>query len=406
MSKIITDKEKIDELLTRSIDTIYPSREAFEEVLLSGKQLNIYLGIDPTADYIHIGHATNLLLLERFHNLGHKITLLVGDFTAMIGDPSDKKSERVKLSKEQVLKNLKTYKKQVGAILNFKDKKNPIAFKFNSKWLSKLDFSEIAELASNFTVQQILERDLFKKRINSGKPLHLQEFLYPLLQGYDSVALKTDVEIGGTDQTFNMLAGRTLVRRYQNREKFVITTTLLVNTKTGEKLMSKSLGTGVGLNESPGNMFGKVMALPDEGIIQTFTDCTRLPMSEIDDIIKKLSGGTNPRDLKMRLALEITSIYHGKKKAELAKDNFIQTFQKNKIPTDIKNISVSKENPLIEVFIKNRIVSSKNEFRRLVDGGAISNLSTKEKVLKYTDKVQNGVYRIGKKRFIKITIKK
>ncbi len=406
MSKIITDKEKIEEILTRSIDTIYPSREAFEEVLLSGRQLNIYLGIDPTADYIHIGHATNLLLLERFHSLGHKITLLVGDFTAMIGDPSDKKSERVKLSKEQVLKNLKTYKKQVGVILNFKDKKNPIDFKFNSKWLSKLDFSEIAELASNFTVQQILERDLFKKRINSGKPLHLQEFLYPLLQGYDSVALKTDVEIGGTDQTFNMLAGRTLVRRYQNREKFVITTTLLVNPKTGEKLMSKSLGTGVGLNESPGNMFGQVMALPDEGIVQTFTDCTRLPISEINDIVKKLSRGDNPRDLKMRLALEITSIYHGEKRAELAKDNFIQTFQKNKIPTDIKNISVSKENPLIEVFTKNKIVSSKNEFRRLVDGGAISNLSTKEKVLKHTDKVQDGVYRIGKKRFIKITIKK
>ncbi len=405
MNKVITDKEKIEEVLTRSIDTIYPSREAFKKVLLSGRQLNIYLGIDPTADYIHIGHATNLLLLERLHNLGHKITLLVGDFTAMIGDPSDKKSERIKLSKEQVLKNLKTYKKQVGAILNFKDKKNPIDFKFNSKWLSKLNFSEIAELASNFTVQQILERDLFKKRINSGKPLHLQEFLYPLLQGYDSVALKTDVEIGGTDQTFNMLAGRTLVRRYQDREKFVVTTTLLVNPKTGEKLMSKSLGTGVGLNESPENMFGQVMALPDEGIIQTFIDCTRLSMSDIDDIVKKLTKGVNPKDLKMRLALEVTSIYHGKKKAELAKNNFIKTFQKNETPTNIKKVSVLKNTLLVEIFIKNKIVSSKNEFRRLVEGGAISNLNKKEKVLKYNNLAKNGVYRIGKKRFIKIIIK-
>ncbi len=281
MAKISTNKEKLQEVLTRSIDTIYPSRQALESLLNSGKQLRIYMGIDPTATYAHLGHATNYIILKRLHDLGHKIIVLIGDFTAMIGDPSDKNSARKRLTKEEVKENIKTFKKQIGQILDFNDKKNPIEFEFNSKWLAKLSFADAVELASHFTVQRMLERDNFEKRLKEQKPLYVHEFFYPLMQGYDSVALKADVEIGGTDQTFNMLAGRTLVKAYQNREKIVVTTTLLENPVTGEKLMSKSLGTGIGLDENATDMFGKTMALPDEAIIQCFIDCTYLSMEEI-----------------------------------------------------------------------------------------------------------------------------
>lgn len=333
--KILTDKQKIDELLTRSIDTIYPTKDALRKELLSGRPCSVYVGIDPTADYVHLGHSTNFLLLEKFHELGHRVIVLVGDFTAMIGDPSDKTAARVHLSRKQILNNLKTFKQQIGKILNFQDKKNPIAFKFNSQWLSKLKLEQLGELAANFTVQQMLERDMFKKRIHENKPLYVHEFFYPLMQGYDSVALGVDIELGGTDQTFNMLAGRTLVKRYKNKEKFVITTTLLINSVTGEKLMSKSLGTGIGLHETSENMFGKTMALADAGIIQTFTDCTRLPLAYIADLEKSLRMGANPRNIKLKLAHEIVRMYHGAKLADQAREAFIAQFSHKQLPHGI-----------------------------------------------------------------------
>ncbi|TSC69833.1 MAG: tyrosyl-tRNA synthetase, partial [Parcubacteria group bacterium Gr01-1014_70] len=228
MAPINTDKEKIEEVLTRSVEQIYPTKQALEELLSSGRQIKVYVGIDPTADYVHLGHSTNYLVLERLHHLGHKIIVLVGDFTAMIGDPSDKTAARAPLSRKEVAHNLQSFKGQIGKILDFENENNPIDFVFNSTWLSKLDFGKLVELASNFTVQQMLERDMFEKRMRENKPLYVHEFFYPLLQGYDSVALEVDLEVGGTDQTFNMLAGRTLVRRYRKREKFVLTTTLLV----------------------------------------------------------------------------------------------------------------------------------------------------------------------------------
>ena len=209
----MTKHDDIQELLSRAVDTIYPSSEELEQVLLSGKKLNVYMGIDPTADYIHLGHSTNYLVLERFHRLGHSITVLVGDFTAMIGDPSDKSAARQRLTKDEVKANFESYKQQIAKILDLGHADNPIHFRFNSEWLAKLTFEDSVELASNFTVQQMLERDAFSKRVNEEKPLYVHEFFYPLMQGYDSVALEADVEIGGTDQTFNMLAGRTLVKR-------------------------------------------------------------------------------------------------------------------------------------------------------------------------------------------------
>lgn len=404
MAKISTDKAKIQEVLSRSIDTIYPSTEALEKLLYSGKQLRIYMGIDPTATYAHLGHATNYIILKRLHDLGHKIIVLIGDFTAMIGDPSDKSSARQRLSEKEVKENLKHFKKQIGKILNFSDKKNPIEFKFNSQWLKKLGFADTVELASHFTVQRMLERDNFEKRIKEQKPLYVHEFFYPLMQGYDSVALKADVEIGGTDQTFNMLAGRTLVKAYQNREKIVVTTTLLENPVTGEKLMSKSLGTGIGLDESPTEMFGKTMALPDEAIIQCFIDCTYLGMGEIKDLENKLKTGTNPRDLKIRLAYEIVKMYHSEKDAIMAQENFHKIFAKKENPDEMPEFAIAKNkiNP-VDLLVEMKLVTSKSEARRLIEGGGLKLNQVKVAAWDQDLDIKSGdVIQAGKRKFGKI----
>lgn len=402
---INTSSEQIDELLSRSVDTIYPSKEALKELLTSGKQISAYVGIDPTADYVHIGHATNYLILERLHRLGHKIIVLVGDFTAMIGDPSDKTSARVQLTKEQVLKNLQSFKDQIGKILDFQNTKNPIEFRFNSEWLGTLTFEKLVELASQFTVQQMLERDMFQRRIGENKPLYVHEFLYPPLQGYDSVALNIDLEVGGTDQTFNMLAGRTLVKRYQNREKFVISTTLLENPVTGEKLMSKSFGTGIALNESPLGMFGKVMALADEAIIQVFIDCTRISLGEVENKKQRLEAGENPKQLKLELAEEIVSTYHNKEYAKQAKENWEKTFSEKQIPENIQEIKVTSGSKLLDVLVENGLSASKTQTRRLFEDGAVRNLENNEKITDFEMVIERPlILKVGKKTFIKFVV--
>jgi len=405
--KIITDEKKIDEILTRSISKIYPSKEALKNVLLSGKQMRVYIGIDPTATYVHIGHSTNYILLKKFHELGHKIIVLIGDFTARIGDPSDKTSLRKKLSISEVKNNLETYKKQIGKIIDFNDKKNPVQFAFNSKWLAGMLFGEAMDLASNFTMQQMMERDMFQKRIKENKPIYMHEFFYPLMQGYDSVALNADIEIGGTDQTFNMLVGRILVKNLQGREKFVITTTLLENPITKQKLMSKSLGTGIGLNESPIDMYGKTMSQADENIPQLFTDCTYIGMDEINKINEKLKEGKiNSRDLKMKLAYEIVKIYHGEKKAKEAEENFAKTFQKKEIPEKIEEVVCNTGELLSNVLINNKILKSKSEWRRLIEGNAIHDLIQNKNISDSNTKITKDLtLKIGKKKFLKIVKK-
>jgi tyrosyl-tRNA synthetase len=402
--KVITDEKKIDEILTRSVSKIYPSKEALKSALLSGKQMRVYIGIDPTATYVHIGHSTNYILLKKFHELGHKIIVLIGDFTARIGDPSDKTSLRKKLSISEIKNNLKTYKKQIGKIIDFNDKKNPVQIAFNSKWLAQMPFEEVMELASNFTIQQMMERDMFQKRIKENKPIYMHEFFYPLMQGYDSVALNADIEIGGTDQTFNMLAGRILVKNLQGREKFIITTTLLENPITKEKLMSKSLGTGIGLDEPPTDMYGKIMSQADENIPQLFTDCTYVEMDEINEMNKKLKEGKiNPRDLKMKLAHEIVKIYHGEKKAKEAEENFIKTFQKKEIPDKMEVLKGSIGDLLGNVLVENKILSSKGEWRRLIGGRAIHDLDRNSAILDPNFKIEKTLtLKIGKKRFLRI----
>ena len=329
-----------NQLLEKNIDSIYPSRDALEAKLKSDKQLKIYLGIDPTSPEIHIGNAIALWKLKEFQSAGHTVILLVGDFTGMVGDPSDKTATRKKLTREEVLTNAKTYKDQASKILNFSGK-NPARLEFNSAWLSKLTFEDIIELSANFTVQQMIERDMFQKRLEEKKPIGIHEFLYPLMQGYDSVAMDIDIELGGTDQAFNMLIGRTLTKIIKSKEKFVLTLPLLEGTD-GRK-MSKSYDNTIALNDSPNNMYGKIMSLKDELIVKYFELCTDMEEKDLKHSKHQLEDkSVNPMDLKKKLAFEITKRYHGKSEAEKAEKEFVRVFQKRGGPSEIQEITLSK----------------------------------------------------------------
>lgn len=370
--EINTDKEIIKEILERSISQVLPTKEKLEKLLTSKKRLRIYLGADATGTQLHIGHSTNLIVLEKLRKLGHKVFFLFGDFTAMIGDPTDKGATRKVLTKEDVENNIATWKEQVSKIIDFEDSENPAEIVYNSHWWSKKTFDEIISIASNFTVQQMLERDMFQKRMEDSKPIALQEFLYPLMQGYDSVELDVDLEIGGTDQTFNMLAGRTLQRKYNNREKYVMSTTLLENPLTGKKLMSKSEGSFIGLNDEPNEMYGKTMSLCDEVIISCFIDCTFMSMPEIQSLENDIKNGGNPRDAKMRLGYELVKIYHGDDSAIKAQEHFISQFQKKEIPDDLKEYTLSEEIGLLNL-VSNvlKFTNSNGEAIRKVKEGAL-----------------------------------
>jgi tyrosyl-tRNA synthetase len=393
-------ENKQEELLKRGISAIYPSVEFLASKLKSGKKLTLYLGIDPTGPTLHLGHFIPIKKMAEFQKAGHQIIILIGDFTAMIGDPTDKKSTRQPLNRKQILNNLKDYKKQISTTLSFKGK-NKAKIKFNSKWLGKMKFEDVLSLASNMTVQQMLERDMFKKRMEEGRPVSIHEFLYPLMQAYDSVVMDVDGEIGGNDQTFNMLCGRDLMKTLKNKEKFVITTKLLEDNQ-GQK-MGKTEGNMVALSDSPDEMFGKIMSWSDSLIISSFELCTNVPMSEINQFTKLLEQGEiNPRDLKMRLAKEIITIIHNENKAKVAEQNFIKTFQKKEVPDQIKKVKAGVDDLLIDVLLSNKVVQSKTEFRRLINEGAISIIDKEEKITQVDELARPAVYRIGKKRFIQI----
>ena len=360
-------EEQIEAILSRSIFQVLPSKESLKNALLSGKKLRIYVGADATGPQLHIGHATNFMILEKLRKLGHHVIVLFGDFTAMLGDPTEKLAARKRLSQEEVRENIATWKDQVSKLLNFSDAENPAIIRKNSEWLSEMNLSDVIDLASHFTVQQMLERDMFEKRMEEGKPIHLNEFLYPLLQGYDSVTLDVDVEMGGSDQLFNMLAGRTLQRDFHQKEKFVIATTLLENPVTGKKLMSKSEGGFVALNDAPNEMFGKIMALPDEVIRQVFVDCSFLSLGEIEKIL----SSDHPRDAKLRLGREIVTIYHGEERARAAEDYFVSMFSKREIPEDIREIHLSAEMGLMDFLVREGFASSRAEARRKVEQGGV-----------------------------------
>lgn len=402
---VVTDKKEIKQTLRRSVKTVYPNKQELVEKLSSGEKLRIYAGIDPTADRVHLGHVINYLILKRFRKLGHKVIVLVGDFTARLGDPSDKDEARDQLSEEEIKTNLKNFKTQIGRILDLDADDNPVEFRFNSEWLANMDFSDVIDLASNFTVQQMIERDVFQRRLDDEKPLYVHEFFYPLMQGYDTVALEADIEVGGTDQTFNMLAGRTLRDRLEDKEKFVITHPLLEDPDSGEMLMSKSEGRGVFLDAEPEEMFARVMKIPDSGIIQFFTHCTERSLSDIEEFKEQLEEGANPRDIKLELAHEIVSFVYTDDDADDAKESFVDTFSNQQTPEDAEEISASTGDRLMDMLADADVVPSKSQFRRLVDQGAITNLDTDKKIDDHTCEVtETTTFKIGKHRFVKVVI--
>lgn len=391
--------EMIENLLTKAVSEILPSRD-YVQNLLKTKKLTIYLGVDPTGETLHIGHTVQLRKLREFQELGHKIVYLVGDFTARIGDPTDKGATRKQLSEKEIKTNLKLYKKQASKFINFSGK-NSAKIVFNSQWLNKMRFSDVINLSSKMTVDQMLKRDMFTKRIEEGKPIYIHEFMYPLMQGYDSVVLEVDGEVGGNDQLFNMMTGRALLKQIKNKEKFVITTKLLLDS-SGAK-MGKTTGNMVSLKDIPTDIYGKVMSWSDDMIVSGFELCTNYTMSQISNIENELNSGINPRDIKMRLAYEITKSCTDEKSAQKAEEDFISIFQEKKVVEEIKETQ-TKNRTFEQILLDEKIVESKSELRRLIGAGAVSNFETKEKMIdmKLREVPAQATYKIGKNRFIKI----
>jgi len=401
--KIITDEKKIDEVLDRGIlKDFLPTKKEFKERLMSGEQMKFYMGFDPTAKALHLGHAQNLMVLEDFRKLGHQVIFLIGDFTAMIGDPGDKSAARVKQTREEVEENFKSWIEQVKNIVDFNDKENPFLVKYNSEWLSKLSFAEVLDLASNFTVQQMLERDMFEKRMEKGTPIYVHEFMYPLMQGYDSVAMEVDVEMCGTDQIFNALAGRTLLQKLKGKEKFVIANHLIADEKTGQ-LMSKSNGTGVFLDLSPQDLFGAIMSQPDGMIRPLAVGCTRLELK----IVEEMAQMENPRDAKIKLAFEITRIFHGEDAAQKAQEYFINTFSKKEISVDdMKELKVVIGDRLVDVLVKAKLAESNADAKRKIKQGGVSidDKKVADISIVVTAEMDGKILKVGKKEFRKLAI--
>lgn len=409
MTKVVNDKKMITDLLTRGVERIYPSYQDLEKKLLNGDRIRLYCGFDPSADSLHIGNAIQINKLAQFQALGHEVIFLIGDFTGMIGDPTDKKAARKKLTREEVLKNSTDFQKQASAYLKF-DGENPAKVMYNSTWNDKLNFQDLIELASNFTVQQMIQRDMFQERLKEEKPIFLHEFFYPLTQAYDSVAMDVDLEVGGNDQMFNMMCGRSLLKVLKNKEKFVVTSKLLVD-ESGKK-MGKTEGNIVFLNVSANDMYGQIMSWSDGVLKSAFELCTNINIKELEKINESLDNNSvNPRDLKMRLAFEVTKINHGEAEAHTAQENFISTVQKKEIPNDIASFKVSKDSyNIIDLLVETKMVSSKTEARRLIEQGAIKIKSldgaSEESIkdIKHEVKIDGDIIlQRGKLQFLKIT---
>lgn len=389
---IDTDLSKIDEVLSRGVQEVIGSDE-LRERMRAGEQLRIKLGIDPTSAHIHLGRSIPLLKLRDFQELGHQIVLIIGDATGVIGDTSDKDAERPMLGQETIDANKAAYFAQIAKILDM----DKVEFRHNSEWLNKLGYTEIGEQADLFSVSDFIARENIKKRLDAGKRVSLREVLYPLMQGYDSVAIRADVEIGGTDQRFNILAGRTMQPHFGQKPQAIILGPI-VNGTDGSK-MSSSKGNVIALTMGPSEMYGKVMSMRDGDVITYLEVCTRVPRAEIAQVSHELSQGANPRDAKMRLAREIVRMYHGADAARVAEQGFIETFQKGGVPNQIPDIAA----PYAENLVAAGIVASKTELRRLCDEGGVRNVASEEKLPKLPDAITEPVVlKIGKRRFVRL----
>jgi len=367
--EIKTDKKIIEQILEKGVEQILPSKDALKELLESGKRIKIYQGFDPTANSLHIGHASHLHKLEDFRKLGHEVVAVIGDFTARIGDP-DKKSTRKPLTKKEVEENMQSFKEQIGKILDINNKENPVQFEYNSEWLEKLNFADILELSSKFSVQQMLKREMFQKRMEEERPIYIHEFMYPVMQAYDCVVLDVDIELGGNDQLFNMLAGRHLMQTMKNKEKIVITGKLLT-TPDGTK-MGKTAGNMIRMDDKPEEIFGKVMAFTDEMILDGFEILTFSTLDEIQEYRERLDSGENPMQLKKELAYIVTSEITSEEQAAKAKEYFETVFQKKDKDVDIPTKEIhQKEIALNDLLVEIDFAESKSQAKRLAEQGAV-----------------------------------
>ena len=403
MSKIITDEKQVERVLTRGVEQILDEKEKFKKLLMSGQQIKLYCGYDPTAPSLHIGNAISIKKLGEFQKLGHKVIFLIGDFTALIGDPTDKSAVRQKLTSEEILENCKNYQKQASAFLNFEGE-NPAELRYNSEWNDKMNFRNLIELSSNFTVQQMMQRDMFQKRMEGEKPIYLHEFLYPLAQAYDSVAMNVDLEVGGNDQMFNMMRGRDLQKIINNKEKFVMTVKILAD-DAGKK-MGKSEGNAVFLDQSPENIYGAVMSWPDGFIANTFELMTDTSIEEIEKMRKDMKNDlVNPKDLKMRLAKEITEKIYGKEKSEKAEQDFVTKFQKKDLNMDVSELKVKKEDSLVQILVENDLAESNSDAKRKIQQGGVSMDGKKIELGQEIEENWEGkILKVGKKDFRKIKV--
>ncbi|MEN9390381.1 MAG: tyrosyl-tRNA synthetase, tyrosyl-tRNA synthetase [Candidatus Parcubacteria bacterium] len=387
------DENAIDELLSRGVEEVLPDKETLKKRLMSGEKLRIKLGIDPTSPNLHVGRSVTLLKLADFQKLGHQVIFIVGDFTGLIGDTSDKDAERPMLEEAVLEKNKQEYFAQVENILDIKKTE----LKYNSEWLRPLTYKDIGEQADLFSVSDFISRDLIKRRLDEGKRVSLREVLYPLMQGYDSVAVKADVEIGGTDQRFNLLAGRPMQEKYGQRPQHVMTLGPLLPGTDGRK-MSSSWGNTINLRDTPTDMFGKVMSIPDALVEQYATLATRLPM----DTVRGLKD-MHPKDAKMLVAEELVRMYHGADSASAARKDFDSTFSKGGVPDVVQEVLIGAAGlPLMDALVQAGIVPSKSEYRRLLSAGAIRIVGTDEKITEDWRPVMGTVLRIGKHHFVKI----
>lgn len=387
-------------IISKGVDEII-GLEELKEKLKSKKDLVVKLGLDPSAPDIHLGHTVVLRKLKQMQDLGHKVVIIIGDFTGKIGDPTGKSKARKPLTTEQVLENAKTYETQIFKILD----REKTEVKFNSEWLSKMTFEEVIKLAAKSTVARMLERDDFKKRYESNMSISLHEFFYPLMQGFDSVEIKADIEMGGTDQRFNVLMGRMLQKEFGQEPQSIIIMPLLEGLD-GENKMSKSLGNYIGIDEDAAIMFEKAMTIPDNLIIKYFELVTDIHPDKVEKIKKDLEGDkVNPRDVKISLAKDIVELYHGKEEAKLAEERFRKVFQKGEIPEDIKTVEVnSDEFNLADIVLENKLVPSKKEFRRLVEQGGVKVNGERISSIDEIPLASELIIQIGKKKFIKIII--
>lgn len=399
---MITIQEQIKIIAKGAAEVI--NIEDLEKKLIEAQKENrgliVKLGLDPSAPDIHLGHAVVLRKMKQIQDLGHKVVIIIGDFTGMIGDPTGKSKTRKQLTSEEVLENAKTYERQIFKILD----KSKTELRFNSEWLSKLNFKEVIELAGKYTVARMLEREDFKNRFNNQLSIGIHEFCYPLMQGFDSVEINADIELGGTDQRFNVLMGRTLQKDYGKEPQVALFMPLLEGIDGVEK-MSKSLGNYIGINESAKDIYVKTMQVPDNLIIKYFELATDIHPDYIEKIKAELNSGVNPRDIKMRLAKEVTSLYQGEANAQLAEEHFKSLFQKNEIPEDILELEIAAATSLIEVITNSKLVPSKSEARRLIAQGGVKINGEKAEDINKNDLKNKDIIQIGKRKFLRVLIK-